>query len=439
MRRTIDASGLNDRVREKERGGGGGGGGEERSKTSPPTPYPPSPLLPPPPPAFPQTALTQPIIRMKDGIYRPTYADGVEETDRIAAQCVANVLTQTNTSPADVDAVITACTCFAPTPSIAASIVNRFKLRPDVLTFSLAGQGCGASVLCVDLAARLLATLPAGANVLIFNHENITHNWYSGNERSMLITNCLFRASGAAVLMTNARKRAGYELTHVERTMTAAGEREGGRERAGEKSARCRGAFLLLLLCLTSPPLFHSDDSAYTVMGEAQDSAGLKGIFLTRRLVEVASSAIRANITRLAPAVLPLRELARAARDRAYVPRFDKAFDHFLMHAGSRVVLKSVQAALGLSDAAMAPSVDTLARFGNASSASTWITLAHAEAHGRGVRKGERLWQLGLGGGFKCLSACWVAVRDNRVPHAAWGPTIGMTEEAAAAAAAGTA
>jgi 3-ketoacyl-CoA synthase len=370
----------------------------------------------------------------------------VEETDRIAAQCVANVLTQTHTSPADVDAVITACTCFAPTPSIAASIVNRFKMRPDVLTFSLAGQGCGASVLCVDLAARLLATLPAGANVLIFNHENITHNWYSGNERSMLITNCLFRASGAAVLMTNARGRAGYELTHVERTMTASGERERerhGGERAGEKQGRgCAGvvSFLVGVSPPSPPPLFpRSDDAAYTVMGEAQDSAGLKGIFLTRRLVEVASTAIRANVTRLAPAVLPLRELARAARDRAYVPRFDKAFDHFLMHAGSRVVLKSVQAALGLSDAAMAPSVDTLARFGNASSASTWITLAHAEAHGRGVRKGERLWQLGLGGGFKCLSACWVAVRDNRVPHAAWGPTIGMTEEAAAAAAAGTA
>ncbi len=40
--------------------------------------------------------------------------------------------------------------------------------------------------------------------------------------------------------------------------------------------------------------------------------------------------------------------------------------------------------------------------------------------HARGVRKGERLWQLGFGGGFKCNSAVWKALRDIRQPHAAW-------------------
>ncbi len=40
--------------------------------------------------------------------------------------------------------------------------------------------------------------------------------------------------------------------------------------------------------------------------------------------------------------------------------------------------------------------------------------------HTRGVRKGDRLWQLGFGGGFKCNSAVWRALRDIRQPHAAW-------------------
>ena len=430
MQRMIDASGLDDKVRRGRSGLKTRATNEKAVKTLTPSSIPHS-----------QTALTQAIVKMKDGIYRPTYADALAETETIATACVSNLLTRTGVAPTDVDAVITACSCFAPTPSMAAMLVNRFKMRSDVLTFALAGQGCGASVLCVDLAARLLATLRPGANVIIFNHENITHNWYQGNNRSMLVTNCLFRASGAATMMTNSRARAAYELTHVERTITSA------------------------------------SDDAFNVMGDAQDDAGRKGIYLSKGLVGVAAAAIRQNVTHLAPSVLPLGELAKAARDRDYVPRFDKvsgmdwvggkvvfwlcvffssshhtphttptpfpthhpttthtqAFDHFLMHAGSTGVLKAIQSALRVPDAAMRPSFATLARFGNSSSASTWITLANVEASARGVKKGDRLWQLGLGGGFKCLSATWRAVRDVKIDHAAWGPTVGMTAAEVAA------
>ena len=97
------------------------------------------------------------------------------------------------------------------------------------------------------------------------------------------------------------------------------------------------------------------------------------------------------------------------------------------MHAGSTGVLKAIQKALRIPDTAMAPSIATLARFGNTSSASTWITLAYVEASARGVKRGDRLWQLGLGGGFKCLSATWRAVRDVKIDHPAWEPTVGMT------------
>lgn len=33
--------------------------------------------------------------------------------------------------------------------------------------------------------------------------ENITQNWYFGNQRSMLIPNCLFRVGGAAIVLSN--------------------------------------------------------------------------------------------------------------------------------------------------------------------------------------------------------------------------------------------
>lgn len=52
--------------------------------------------------------------------------------------------------------MIVSCSCYAPTPSMAACIVNKFKMRKDVLTYHLAGMGCGSSLVCVDMVKRLL-------------------------------------------------------------------------------------------------------------------------------------------------------------------------------------------------------------------------------------------------------------------------------------------
>ena len=55
-----------------------------------------------------------------------------------------------------VDIVVVSCSCFAPTPSMAAMIVNHFRMREDVLTYSLAGMGCSSSLICVDMVKHLL-------------------------------------------------------------------------------------------------------------------------------------------------------------------------------------------------------------------------------------------------------------------------------------------
>ena len=60
------------------------------------------------------------------------------------------------TQSMQVDAVMVSCSCFAPTPSMAAMLVNRFKFREDVLTYNLSGMGCSSSLICVDLAKHLL-------------------------------------------------------------------------------------------------------------------------------------------------------------------------------------------------------------------------------------------------------------------------------------------
>ena len=57
--------------------------------------------------------------------------------------------------------------------------------------------------------------------IIIAGTENIVSNLYNGNQRSMLITNCIFRLGGVACLISNHpgdRRRAKYRLSHLVRT-----------------------------------------------------------------------------------------------------------------------------------------------------------------------------------------------------------------------------
>ena len=107
------------------------------------------------------------------------------------------------------------------------------------------------------------------------------------------------------------------------------------------------------------------------------------------------------------------------ATDPAYVPSFSTAFEHFLIHTGGRGVLDDLEKTLRLSEKHMVPSRATLHRFGNTSAASTWYILSHIEHYGR-MSKGDRVFQLGFGGGFKANSAAWVARRAIKQSHTCW-------------------
>ncbi|KAJ7956630.1 3-ketoacyl-CoA synthase [Quillaja saponaria] len=317
----------------------------------------------------------------------PSIKEARKEAEAVMYGAIDELLAKTSVKPKDIGILIVNCSLFNPTPSFTAMVINHYKLRGNILSYNLGGMGCSAGVISIDLAKDLLQVHP-NFYALVISMENITLNWYFGNDRSKLLSNCLFRMGGAAILLSNKRsdrRRSKYQLVQTVRTNKA------------------------------------SDDKCFSCVTQEEDSTGKIGVTLSKDLMSVAGDALKTNITTLGPLVLPMSEqlifLATLVgkklfkmKIKPYIPDFKLAFEHFCIHAGGRAVLDEIEKNLHLSDWHMEPSRMTLYRFGNTSSSSPWYELAYTEAKGR-VKKGDRTWQIAFGSGFKCNSAVWKALK----------------------------
>ncbi|XP_008796426.1 3-ketoacyl-CoA synthase 11-like [Phoenix dactylifera] len=317
----------------------------------------------------------------------PSMAEARKEAEAVMFGALDELFAKTNVKPKDIGILIVNCSLFNPTPSLSAMVVNHYKLRGNIVSFNLGGMGCSAGLLSIALAKDLLQVCP-NTYAVVVSMESITLNWYFGNNRSMLVSNCLFRMGGAAIFLSNKRSdrwRSKYQLIHTVRTHKGADD-------------RCFG-------CVT----------------QQEDTDGKVGVLLSKDLMGVAGDALKTNITTLGPLVLPMSEqllffatlVGRKLfkmKIKPYIPDFKLAFEHFCIHAGGRAVLDELEKNLQLSEWHMEPSRMTLYRFGNTSSSSLWYELAYAEAKGR-IRRRDRIWQIAFGSGFKCNSAVWKALR----------------------------
>ncbi|KAF3608101.1 hypothetical protein DY000_02044338 [Brassica cretica] len=319
----------------------------------------------------------------------PCMSEARKEAETVMFGAIDAVLEKTGVKPKDIGILVVNCSLFNPTPSLSAMIVNKYKLRGNILSYNLGGMGCSAGLISIDLAKQLLQ-VQANSYALVVSTENITLNWYLGNDRSMLLSNCIFRMGGAAVLLSNRssdRRRSKYQLIHTVRTH--------------------RGA----------------DDNAFNCVYQREDNNDNNkiGVSLSKNLMAIAGEALKTNITTLGPLVLPMseqllffmtlvaRKVFKVKKIKPYIPDFKLAFEHFCIHAGGRAVLDEIEKNLDLSEWHMEPSRMTLNRFGNTSSSSLWYELAYSEAKGR-IKRGDRTWQIAFGSGFKCNSAVWRAL-----------------------------
>lgn len=242
-----------------------------------------------------RTALPDPVFR-SDEIKKTgkpsavvNMASARGETEEVMFTCVQELLERNNMKATDIDMLIVNCSLFNPTPSLSAMVVNHFKMRHDIFTYNLSGMGCSAGIISVDLAKDLLQVHRASTCIVI-STENITENWYLGQDKSMLLTNTLFRMGGAAILLSNKsahRSVARYELLHTVRTH--------------------RGA----------------DDPAFKSVYQEEDDQGIRGVRLSKTIMDVSGVALRQNITTLGPLVLSLDEQAKFIIN--YFRRYDMA------------------------------------------------------------------------------------------------------------------
>ncbi|XP_044968210.1 3-ketoacyl-CoA synthase 4-like [Hordeum vulgare subsp. vulgare] len=326
-------------------------------------------------------------------------AEARTEAELVVFSVIDDLLAKTCINLDGVGVLITNCSLFCPVPSIADMIVNRYKLRGDLRVMNLSGMACSASVTAVGLASNTLQFMPWGSYALVVSTEIIGPCYYVGNNRSMQLSNILFRMGGVAKLLSTSRSKARFRLGHFTRTNTAA------------------------------------SNIAYKCVYQEEDEKGNIGVALSKDLMAVARDALINNITATAPLVLPPSELFKFwlfcmakkvlhwRKIRPHIPNFCAAFDHFCIHVGGPAVITSVQHGLSLSDKHVEPSRMTLHRFGNQSTSSIWYELAYIEAKGR-MKKGNRVWMIGFGAGYECNTVGWMCIQPSSCEDGPWADYI---------------
>lgn len=322
----------------------------------------------------------------------PTLEDTIKEMDDIVFDTLDNLFSKTGVSPIDIDILVVNVSLLSTVPSLVTRVINRYKMREDVRAFNLAGMGCSASLVAIDLVQHLFKN-HKNAFGLVVSTESLGPNWYCGKERSMMLSNCLFRSGGCSMLFTN------------------------------NKSLKHRAILKLKTMVRTH---IGSNDEAYECCIQVEDKEGHRGFCLTKKLTKSAAIAFTQNLKILLPKVLPLWELIRyvvvsfgkrKTHESSVLEKVGAGLnlktgvEHFCIHPGGKAVIDGVGKSLNLSDYDLEPARMTLHRWGNTSAGGLWYVLGYMEAKKR-LKKGDRILMISFGAGFKCNNCVWEVMRD---------------------------
>ncbi|TKY67296.1 3-ketoacyl-CoA synthase 12 [Spatholobus suberectus] len=346
-----------------------------------------------------QTYAPRNVLEGREG--SPTLRDGIEEMEEFFDDSIARLLAKSKVSPSEIDVLVVNISMLAAVPSLSSRIVNRYRMRHDVKVYNLTGMGCSASLVSLDVVRNVFKT-QRNKLALLVTSESLSPNWYSGSDRSMILANCLFRSGGCAILLTN--------------------------KRAMKDKA------MLRLKCLVRTH-HGAREEAYGCCIQKEDDQGRLGFHLGKTLPKAATRAFVDNLRVIAPKILPTRELLRflfasliKKLNKSNSPKstsaaatksplnFRTGVDHFCLHTGGKAVIDGIGMSLDLSEYDLEPARMTLHRFGNTSASSLWYVLSYMEAKKR-LKKGDTVFMISFGAGFKCNSCLWEVVKDLGDPN----------------------
>ncbi|KAF3676214.1 putative guanylate-binding protein 4-like [Capsicum annuum] len=233
----------------------------------------------------------------------------MEVVERAVFGVIDELLMKTGVQCENISILVTVCGVFNIMPSLSSVIVRRYNLRHEHRTYNIAGMECTAGLVALGLVQNLLK-IHGNSYALLVSTDSLTENVYKGNDRSKLLSNCIFRVAGVAFLLSNKlsdQNTSKYEFIRTIRSQTS------------------------------------NNDRSYNYIFMEEDVEGHLGITINKDLLYAAIKTIRLNISIIAPLVLPLSEkfryfinlIVRRFLLRSNVEPYNlylsKTIDHFLL------------------------------------------------------------------------------------------------------------
>jgi alpha-pyrone synthase len=261
---------------------------------------------------------------------------------------------------ADITHVITvSCTGFyAPGPDY--MLVRELGLRADTQRYHLGFMGCYASMPALRMAKQFVKADP-DAVVLVVSAELCSLHLRTSSDPDTIVASSLF-GDGAAAGIVSARApqpgETALNLDHFETVITPVGE--------GDMAWKIGDEGFEMVLSTYVPHIIdeHIEGALAPLLARDAVLAGTVAGGAAARGVDIGGNASEGS------SVNPV-----AASVAVLTKPLNEAIAHWAIHPGGRSILDKTEAKLGLSEAQLVPSRQTLREYGNMSSATVLFVL----------------------------------------------------------------
>ncbi|KFF60200.1 naringenin-chalcone synthase [Cryobacterium sp. MLB-32] len=295
---------------------------------------------------------------------------------------------------ADITHVVTvSCTGFyAPGPDY--MLVRELGLSPATQRYHLGFMGCYASMPALRTAKQFVEADP-NAVVLVVSAELCSLHLRTSNDPDTIVASSLFSDGAAAGIVSSRPLHPGekaLDLDLFETVITPIGE--------GDMAWKIGDEGFEMVLSTYVPHIIdeHIEGALAPLMARDSLLSGLltdDGLGFTATTVIESSAGSNGSVGSVATLVAP-------APGRA--PAMSEAIAHWAIHPGGRSILDKTEAKLGLSEAQLRPSRETLRNHGNMSSA-TILFVMKAILDEPASADGERVCAMAFGPGLTVESA----------------------------------